>query len=125
MLRQPQLVEIRAHGLRGDPGGTEVRDGGCAVPLGELRPVLAQQQPVMDELGRIAAERPDQLCLQLGVRTVVAAADDVRYLEVEVVHCARELIRRRPVRAQQRRAAEAERAVGIWLADLVRGFAMA
>src|SRR5438270_7760366 len=82
VLRQTQLVEVRTHGFSGDPGGAEVGDRRRAVPLGELRPVLAPQQPVVDELGRIAAERADELRLQLGVRAVVAAADDVRYLEV-------------------------------------------
>ena len=125
VLRQPELVEIRTDGLGGNPGRAEIGDRGRAVPLRELRPVLAEQQPVMDELGRRAAERTDQLGLQLGVRAVVAASDDVRDLEVDVVHRARKLIGRRPVGAQQRRAAETQCALGVGLADLMRGLAMA
>ena len=63
--------------------------------------------------------------LQLRVRAVVGAADHVRDLEVEVVDGGRELVRRRAVGAQERRLAEAQRALGVGLADQVRGLAVA
>ena len=75
--------------------------------------------------GGSRAERANELRLQLGVRAMVAAADDVRDLEVDVVDRARELVRRRAVGAQQRRPPEAQRALGVGLADLVRRLAMA
>ena len=56
----------------------------------------------MDVLGRFRAERLGQLAVQRLVRPVVVAADDVRDPEVDVVDDARELIRRRPVLAEQR-----------------------
>ncbi len=70
--------------------------------------------------GGSAAERADERRLQLGVRAMVGAADHVRDLEVDVVDRRRELIRRRAVGPQERRLAEAQRALGVGLADLVR-----
>ena len=125
MLRQAELLEVRAHRLGRDAGVAEIGERRRAVPLRELRAVLAEQQAVVDVLGRLAAERADQLRLELGVRAMVGAANDVRDLEVEVVDRARELVRRRAVRAQQRRLPEAQRALGVRLADRVRRLAMA
>ena len=125
VARQPQLLEVRPRRLGRDAGVAQVGERGGAVPLGQLAAVLAQEQPVMHVLRRLAAERADQRRLQLCVRAVVRAADHVRDLEVEVVHCGRELIRRRAVRTQQGRLSEAERAVRVRLAEEVRGLAMA
>jgi len=69
------------------------------VTLRQLLAVLAEQKPVMDVLRRLAAERADQLRLQLGVGAMVGAADDVRDLEVVIVDGARKLIGRRAVGA--------------------------
>ena len=71
----------------------------------------------MDVLRRLEAERAGELALQLGVGAVVGAADDVRDLEVVVVDDAREVVGRRAVGPEQRRAAEADRAVGVGLPD--------
>ena len=79
----------------------------------------------MDVLRRLAAERADERRLQLRVRAMVGAADDVRDLEVEVVDCRGELVGRRAVGAQERRLAEAKRALGVGLADQVRRLAVA
>ena len=95
------------------------------MALRQLRAVVAEQQPVVDELGRLGSERADQLRLELGVRAMVGAADHVRDREVDVVDCARELIRGRAVGAQQRRAAEANRALRVGPADFVGRLAMA
>ena len=80
---------------------------------------------MVDVLRRLAAERADQLRLQLGVRAMVGAADDVRDLEVEIVDGAGKLVGRRAVGAQQRGLPEPERAFCIRLADRVRRLAMA
>ena len=69
----------------------------------------------MDVLRRLEAERAGQRLLELGVRAVIGAADDVRDAEVVVVDDAREVVGRAPVRPQERRAAEADGAVCIRL----------
>ena len=73
----------------------------------------------MDHLGQLTAERARDPPLELLVRTMVGAADHVRDPEVEVVGDGRELVRRRPVRTEQRHAAEAERAVRVPLGPAV------
>ena len=78
----------------------------------------------MDVLRRLEPERTGELALQLGVRAMVGAADDVRDLEVVVVDDAREVVGRRAVRAEQGRAAEADRAVGVRLPHAQRRLAM-
>src|SRR5581483_8275776 len=91
----------------------------------ELVAVVAEQQPVVDVLGRLAAERANERRLQLGIRAMVGAADDMRDRKVEVVDGRRELVRRAAVRAQERRAPEPERAFRIRLADRMRRLAVA
>ena len=69
----------------------------------------------MDVLRRLEPKRTGELSLQLGVGAMVCASDDVRDLEIVVVDDAREVVGGRAVRAEQGRAAEADRAVGVRL----------
>ena len=85
----------------------------CVGPLGELLAVLAEQEPVVDHLGQLAAERARDPLLHLLVRPVVGAADDVGDAEVEVVDDGRELIGGGAVRARQRRPGEPDRPVRV------------
>ena len=62
---------------------------------------------------RLEAERARKPLLKYGVRAVVGTADDVRDLEVVVVDDTRQVIRRAAVRPEERRAPEANRAVGV------------
>ena len=120
--RQPQLLEIRPHRLGGKPLLAEVgADDRAGARFASFRPSGAEQQPVMDVLRRLAAEGPGSAAgLQLGVRTVVAAAEDVRDI--------RNRDRRLPSRAgtsgspsvAERGAAEAEGAFGARLAERMR-----
>ena len=112
MRRLAELVEVRARGLGGNPGVAQVLDrGDVLAALRELLPVLPEQQAVMDVFRRLEAERASELLLQLAVRTMVGAADDVRDLEVGVVDDTREVIRRTAVGPKQGQPAEAERAL--------------
>ena len=79
----------------------------------------------MDVLRRLGAERADERRLQLCIRAMVGAADDVCDLEVEIVDSRGELVGRRAVRTQQRRLAEAKRTFRVRLADQVRRLAVA
>ena len=62
---------------------------------------------MVDVLRRRRAERLGQLAVELLVRPVVVAADDVRDPELDVVDDAREVVRRGAVLAQERDLAEA------------------
>ena len=64
--------------------------------------VRAQDQADVDVLGRRRAQRLVQATVQVLVRTVVVAADDVRDPEVDVVDDAREVIGGRAVGAEER-----------------------
>jgi hypothetical protein len=107
VLGDSQLVQVAPHGLRGDAGVAEGGHGRAELALGELAPVLAEDQPVMDVLGWLCAERARQVAVELLVRAVVVAADDVRDPEVDVVDDACELVRGGAVLAQKRDLAEA------------------
>ena len=120
MPRQPELLEVGTHGFGRDTRVAQVCERRGTVALRELRPVLAEEEAVVDVLRSRAAERSDERRLQLRIRPVVGAADDVRDPEVEVVDRRCELVGRRAVRAQQGDPAEAERALGVGLTDLVR-----
>ena len=61
----------------------------------------------MDELRRCRAERLEQPPVQVLVRPVVVAANDVGDPEVDVVHHARKVIGRRAVLADERDSVEA------------------
>ena len=122
---QTKLFEVGQHGLRRQPGLAQIRERRRLVALRQLRAVLAEQEPVVDVLRRLGPERANERGLELRVRAVVGAADDLRDLEVGVVDRRRELIRRRAIRPQERRLPEAQRSLGIGLADLVRCFPVA
>jgi hypothetical protein len=107
VLRHAELLQVPADGFRGDPGFAQRRDRRALGTLGELLAVFAEDQAVMDELGRRRPERPEQPPVQLLVRPVVVPAHDVRDAEVDVVDNAREVVRGRPVVADERRAVEA------------------
>ena len=56
--RLPQLLEVAPHRHGGDAGRPQIGHGrDRAVPLGELLAVVAEQQAVMDVLGRLEPER--------------------------------------------------------------------
>ena len=65
---------------------------------------------MVDVLRRRRAQRLGQLAVQLLVRPVVVAADDVRDPELDVVDHARQLVGRRAVGPQQRDPLEQDRA---------------
>ena len=80
----------------------------------------------MDVLGRGRSERLVELPVQILVRPVVVAADDVRDAELGVVDDAREVVGRSAVLAEERDPAEAvaEQALG-GFAVAVLAFALA
>jgi hypothetical protein len=123
--RLAELLQVRAQGLGRYAGLAVVRQRGGTLPLRELFPVRAEQQAVVDVLVRLEAERVGKLALELGVRAVVGAADDVRDLEVVVVDHARQVVRGRSVGAEQGRPAIPHGAVVVALADRKGGLAMA
>ena len=106
VLRHAELLEVAANRLAGDAGVAQRRDGRAGRALGELLAVLAEDQAVVDELGRRRAERLEQAAVQLLVRAMVEAAHDVRDPEVDVVDDAREVVGRGAVLAEERRAPE-------------------
>src|SRR5581483_33941 len=63
VARQAELLEVRAHRLGREAELAQVGEGGGAVALRQLAAVLAEQEAVVDVLGRLAAERADQLRL--------------------------------------------------------------
>ena len=97
------------------PGSPASRSDGDRRALGALRELLAvvaDDEPVVDHLRRLRAERAVQRRVQLLVRPVVGAADHVRDPEVGVVDDAREVERRRArrrARASRPRSAAAAR----------------
>ena len=118
VLRDAELLEVAAHRFPGDACLAQRCDGRARRALGELLAVFAEDQSVVDELGRRRAERLEEPAVQLLVRPVVEAADDVRDAEVRVVDDAREVVGRGAVLAQQRDSVEA-------LAQLRAGLAVA
>ena len=105
VLRKPELVEVRPDRLRREAFLAQLGDRGVPVPLGELLPVGAEHEPVVDHLRELAADRAGDALVQLEIGAVIGASYDVRDPELEVVHDRGELIRRRAVRAQKRRSA--------------------
>ena len=75
--------------------------------LGQLFAVLAEDEPVVDDLGRARAEGKEQPPVKILVGAVIEAAHDVRDAEVDVVHDAREVVGGRAVLAHERDAVEA------------------
>ena len=112
VLRQAELLEVAPHGLRGDALLAQRRHGRALGPLRELLAVLAEDQPVVDELRRARPERLEQPAVERLVRPVVVPADHVRDPEVDVVHDARQVVGRRAVLADEGRAVETLAAAG-------------
>ncbi len=108
MLRQVELLQVRADRLCRKALRTQVRDRRVPVPLGELAPVGAEHEPVVDHLRQLATDGSGDPAVELEVRAVVRAADDMCDPELEVVDDRGELVGGRAVRTQQRRAAAAE-----------------
>src|SRR4029453_10168073 len=86
---------------------SERGNSGAELALRELAAVLAQDQAVVDVLGRLLPECQRQLAVERLVRPMVVAADDVRDPKLDVVDHARELIGGRSVLAQERDPPEA------------------
>ena len=108
VLGQVELVEVRAHRRGGNPSVAQLGDRRVPVPLRELLPVRAEDEPVVDHVRQLAAERASRSAAGRRGSAGGRAADDVRDAEVEVVDDGGELVRRRAVRAQERRAVAAE-----------------
>jgi hypothetical protein len=117
VCRPTELLEVRADRLGRNPRLAQRLDRRPFRPLRELAAVLAENQPVVDVLRRLSAERESQPPMELLVRPVVVATYDERDAEVDVVDDTREVIRRPPVLADQRDAVEP-------VAERLRGFAM-
>ena len=109
VTRDAELVEIRAHRLRRQALVAQRRDGGAAGPLRHLLAVRPEDQPVVEVDRRLGAESAVQRGVQLLVRTMVVAADDVRDPEVNVVDDARKVVGRCAVVAPERQSVEALR----------------
>ncbi len=90
----------------GNAGVAQVGDRREGIALRELLPVRAEDQAVVDVLGRARAESLGEPTVKVFVRTMIRATDDVRDLEVDVVDDRREVVRRGPVRASERDAFE-------------------
>src|SRR6478672_4457977 len=125
VLRQAELLEVAAHGGTRYAGLPQRGDGRTGCACRQLLAVLAEDQPVVDELRRVGAERLDQPSVQGLVGTVVEAAHDVRDAEVDVVDDAGEVVRRAAVLAQQRDAVEAVAERGARLTVSLRALALA
>src|SRR5204862_38811 len=82
------------------------RDGRALGALGELLAVGAEDEPVVDVLGRGRVERLVKAPVNRLVRPVVVPADHVCDPEVDVVDAGRELIGGGAVLAEERRASE-------------------
>jgi hypothetical protein len=106
MSRQSELLEIAPNGL-GRKAELAKRCDRCALgPLRELLAVLAEDQPVVDVLGRGRPERLVEAAVDVLVRAMVVPAVDVRDPELGVVDDAREVVGGRPVLAEERRPAK-------------------
>ena len=111
VLWEPELVEVGARRCGRDAFGAELAHRRVVVPLRELLAVITQKQPVMQHLRKPAAERVRHPTLNLLVRPVVGAAEDVGDTQLEVVGDGGQLIRRASILAGKRDAAEADRPV--------------
>ena len=108
-----ELVEVCPHGRRGDTVVPQVGDRGVTVTLRELLPVVAEEQPVMDDLRELTPDRTCDALLERFVGTVVGASDDVRDPHLQVVGDRRELVGGGAVRPDECHAVQPERAVGV------------
>ena len=107
MTRQPELLQVRAHGLAGNAGIAQRGDRRSLGALRELLSVRSEDEAVVDELGRARAKRLEEPAVERLVRPVVVPANDVRDPEVEVVDDAREVVGRGAVLAHERDPVEA------------------
>src|SRR5204862_7597253 len=107
MLGQPELLEVAADGRCRNPLLVQRSDRRPRSPLRQLASVGAEDQTVVDVLGRRRAERLGEPPVQLFVRPVVVAAQDVRDPEVDVVDNARQVVGGGAVLAQQSDSVEA------------------
>src|SRR3954452_16976145 len=107
VARNPELLQVGAHGSGRKPEIAARSDGCPGRALGELLAVLAQDQPVVDVLRRKGAESLVKTTMKRLVRPVVVAAVHVGDPEVDVVDDTRQVVRRRSVLPQKRRAIEA------------------
>src|SRR5207247_402000 len=101
VTRQPQLLEVSPRCLGGDPAVSQGRNGCPLGPLGQLLPVGAEDQSVVDILWRHRPERLVQRTMQRFVRTVVVSANHMGDAEVDVVDYRCQLVGRRPVLAEE------------------------
>ena len=108
VLRDAELLEVAANRSPGDAGLAQAtRRSRPAARFASFLPSSPRIRPWWTNSGGVGAERLEQPTVQLLVRPVVEAADDVRDPEVDVVDDAREVIRRGSVLAQQRDPVEA------------------
>jgi hypothetical protein len=77
VLWEIELFEVCMHRLRREALVSELRDRGVPVPLRELLPILAEEEPVVNHLGQLTAYRTRDPLLHLEVRPVIVPADDV------------------------------------------------
>jgi hypothetical protein len=101
VLRDPQLLEVRADRLAGDAGIAKRGDGRALGALRELLAVRAEDEAVVDVFRRLRAKGFVQSAVEPLVRPMVIAANDVRDPEVDVVHDAREVVGGRVVVAEE------------------------
>src|SRR5947208_7513818 len=99
---QSELFEVAANGGGRDALLTEGAHRGARRSLGQLSSILAEDQTVVDEFGRRRAERFGEPPVELLVRPVVVAANDVRDPEIDVVHDAGEVVGGAAVLAHKR-----------------------
>ena len=112
VLRQAELLEVRADRLGRITGLAQRRDRRPFGSLGQLLPIGADQEPVVDHLRRRRAERHVQRAVQLLVGAMIGPADHMRDPEVDVVDDARQMEGRRPFVAPQHHALEPLRQSG-------------
>ena len=112
MPRQAELLEVRAHRLGRVAGIAQRRDRRALGALRQLLAVVADHEPVVDDLRGRRPERAMERRVQLLVRPVIRAANHVRDPEVGVVDDAREVERRRLVVPPEHHALEALRQPG-------------
>src|SRR2546425_3779773 len=83
------------------------------VAFGQLLPVVAEHEPVVDHLRKRSTERSGDPPVYRLVRPVVGPADDVCDAELEIVDDGCQLIGGGPVCSHERRSVQPDRAVGV------------
>ncbi len=95
------------HRLGGDAFVAQRSDRGAPSALGDLLAVRPEHEPVVDVLGRRAADHVRERPVQLLVWPVIVSPQHVGDREVEIVDDAREVVGRTTVLAQERHPLEA------------------